>query len=172
MGVSSRCGVWTCGLGGVVCRVTDGTCRGKSGVTSLLLILLALLTWRDGLVGMLRLLPGRAKGLLGRSEWLIWDGRRTNGLVFSGDREPFFVGDRFVVTLVGERVGVVARTVAGEAEFFLAKGDCLPESLKERGRTEDYDVLVMSHKGRLCKSAHHLAQLNDRLRRCLQYTVC
>jgi len=72
---------------------------------------------------MLKLLMGRAKGLLGRSVWLIWDGRRTKGLAFSGDRDPFFVGDRLVATLEGDRVGVVARTVAGEAEFFLAKGD-------------------------------------------------
>ena len=165
VGVSSRCSVETCGLGGVTCLVTDGSGRGKSGVTFLLLVLLALLTWRDGLVGMLRLLLGRAKGLLGRSEWLIWDGRRTKGLVFSGDREPFFVGDRLGAALVGDRVGVVARTVAGEAEFFLAKGDCRPESLKESGRTDDCIVLAVSLKSACRGQLTMLLTRRYRLRR-------
>ena len=67
---------------------------------------------------MLRLLVGRPKGLEGRSsELLIWLGRRTNGLAFSGDNEPFFVGERPEDGLLGEETGVVARTVAGEVLF-------------------------------------------------------
>lgn len=113
---------------------SSGDCvkRGELGGSSSSL-LLALLVCRDGDVGMLKLLDGLAKGLVGRSEvWLICDGRRTNGLVFSGDREPAFVGERPPLGLVGDCVGVVARTVAGEALFCLLKGDCRPES-KESG---------------------------------------
>lgn len=123
-------------VGGLVRRVGDGSGRGDSEVSSCLLRVLELLTCLDGLAGMLRLLVGLAKGLEGRSEaWLIWDGRRTKGLVFSGDKEPALVGDRPSGALVGEDVGVAARTVAGEAEFCRLKGDCRPVSWKERGRT-------------------------------------
>jgi hypothetical protein len=73
---------------------------------------------------MLRLLEGLANGLAGRSEvWLICDRRRTKGLVFSGDREPVFTGDRLALCLVGDCVGVVASTVAGDALFWRLKGD-------------------------------------------------
>lgn len=44
VGVSSRRSGDVCGLGGVASLVADGSGRGKSGVTSLLLMLLALLT--------------------------------------------------------------------------------------------------------------------------------
>ena len=82
---------------------------------------------------MLRLLLGLANGLEGLSdEWLIWDGRRTNGLVFSGDSEPALVCEKDGPVFVGDCVGVVARTVAGETLFCRLKGDCRPES-KESG---------------------------------------
>lgn len=82
---------------------------------------------------MLRLLDGRAKGLDGLSEvWLMVDGRRTNGLAFSGDSEPDLIGDKLALIFVGDCVGVVARTVAGEALFCRLNGDWRPES-KESG---------------------------------------
>ena len=84
---------------------------------------------------MLKLLFGLPNGLAGRSDvWLICDGRRTKGLVFSGERPPGFVGENEPLDgLTGDcAVGVVARTVAGEALFWRLKGDCRPES-KERG---------------------------------------
>ena len=99
------------------------------GVSSLLLALLVCL---DGEAGMLKLLLGRAKGLVGRSEvWLICDGRLTNGLAFSGDSEPTLVGDKLeeIAGLVGDCVGVVARTVTEDAVlFWRLKGDSRPES--------------------------------------------
>lgn len=49
------------------------------------------------------LLVGLVKGLVGRSDvWLICDGRLTNGLVFSGDREPALIGDRPLDGFVGD----------------------------------------------------------------------
>jgi hypothetical protein len=38
------------------------------------------------------------------------------------------------VGFVGDEVGVVALTVAGDAEFWRRKGDWRPVSVKERGR--------------------------------------
>ena len=75
---------------------------------------------------MLKLLVGLCEnGLAARSvPVLICDGRRKNGLVFSGDRDELvgLVGVKFpvlVFALVGDCVGVAAgRTVgAGEALF-------------------------------------------------------
>ena len=98
----------------------------------------------EGDAGILKLEPGRANGLVGLSlpnglaglseVWLICDGRLTKGLVFSGESEPALVGERLIeAVLVGEGVGVVARTVIGEAVLFCRlKGDCRPES-KESG---------------------------------------
>lgn len=92
--------------------------------------LLVLLDARGGDVVMLRLLVGRAKGLVGRSEpWLIWLGRRTKGLAFSGEREFGFVGDRVAGAFVGDEEGVAPRTVAGEALFWRRKGDWRPVAL-------------------------------------------
>ena len=80
-----------------------------------------------------RPLLGRANGLEGREEaGLIWDGRRTNGLVFSGESELGRLGA--YAFLVGEDDGVDWRIVAGEAEFWRRKGDWRPVSWKERGR--------------------------------------
>lgn len=109
----------------------DAVRRGDAGATSSLL--LALLVCLDGEVGMLRLLDGRANGLVGRSEdELICDGRRTKGLVFSGESEAVLVGERPPFGFVGDCVGGVARAVAGEALFCRLKGDWRPES-KESG---------------------------------------
>jgi hypothetical protein len=73
-------------------------------------------------------------GLDGRSlPLLIWEGRRTKGLDFSGERDAFLVGDQLGAALVADGVGVVARTVAGDAEFWRRKGDCLLVSAKESG---------------------------------------
>ena len=127
-----------------------GDCGGVSSSSAL--VLLALLTCLEGEAGMPRLLPGLAKGLDGRSEawwfWLIWDGRRTKGLVFSGDNELVLVGERCEGPLMGdEPVGVVARTVgAGDAEFWRRKGDWRPESLmrSDEGRTDMVVVLSLS----------------------------
>lgn len=103
------------------------------GVASLWLALLVCL---DGEAGILRLELGRANGLVGRSDvWLICEGRRPKGEVFSGESDVALVGDRFEggIALVGEAVGVVARTVAGDAVLFCRlKGDWRPE-LNERG---------------------------------------
>ena len=67
---------------------------------------------------MLKPLVGLANGLVGRSApeplLLIWDGRRTNGLLFTGESESGLVGDRLVLTFVGDCVGVDARAVAGD----------------------------------------------------------
>lgn len=94
-------------------------------------------------------LNGLANGLDGRSPvWLlICDGRRTNGLAFSGDSETTaFAGENVEVDdLVGEVVGVEARTVvAGEAEFWRRKGDCRPllGSAKESGRDWEINVIL------------------------------
>ena len=71
---------------------------------------------------MLRRLVGRAKGLLGRSPVVNCEGRRTNGLDFSGDRE----GDS---GLVGDSDR--SRTVEGErrrpSESGRRKGDARGE---------------------------------------------
>jgi hypothetical protein len=49
---------------------------------------------------------------------LIWLGRRTNGLDFSGDNAASFVGDRPDAAFVGDDVGVTVRVVvAGETLF-------------------------------------------------------
>ena len=94
-----------------------GDCGGV--FTSAEYLLLALLACRDGEAGRPRLLLGRAKGLDGRSDaWLITDGRRTKGLAFSGESEPFLVGERCEAPFVGDVVGVVARAVAEEAVEF------------------------------------------------------
>lgn len=55
---------------------------------------------------------------------MIWLGLRTKGLVFSGDKEDCLACDKWEDCLVGECVGVVARTVAGDALFWRRKGDC------------------------------------------------
>ena len=55
------------------------------GVSSCLVAMLGCLEGEDG---MLRALLGLPNGLVGLSDaWLICDGRRTNGLAFSGDNE-------------------------------------------------------------------------------------
>ena len=87
-----------------------------------------------GELGLPKLLVGLANGLAGRSPvWLIWDGRLTNGLVFSGDSEAAFVGEKALFGLAGDCVGVVARTVAGDWLFWRLKGDCRPAESKDRG---------------------------------------
>lgn len=101
---------------------------GDSGnFSSLLLTLLELLACLVGHEGMLKLLVGLAKGLAGRSTpeplLLIWEGRRTNGLLLTGERESGLVGDRVDAAFVGDAVGVVARTVAGDWLFWRLKGD-------------------------------------------------
>jgi hypothetical protein len=102
----------------VILLFSAGSARGEAGMSSRLLLSLAPLACRDGLAGMLKLLVGLAKGLEGRSlALLICDGRLTKGLAFSGDSDAFFVGDQLGAALLGDAVGVVARTVAGEAEF-------------------------------------------------------
>lgn len=111
--------------------------RDGNGLFSSSLLRLVPLPTLEGDCGIPRLLVGRPNGLAGRSEvWPICDGRRTNGLAFSGDSEPCLaVGEKVLAAiagLVGEWVGVVARRVAGEAEFWRLKGDWRPES-KERG---------------------------------------
>lgn len=104
-----------------------GVTRGEAGGVSSLL--LAALTCLDGDAGILKLLLGLANGLVARSPlWLICDGRLTNGLAFSGDREPARVYEGFV----GDCVGVVARAVAGDMLFCRLNGLCRPVS-KERG---------------------------------------
>ena len=55
-------------------------------------------------------------------DWLAVDGLRTNGLCFSGDS---FDGEVCV--------GVLARTVAGDALFWRLKGDWRPGESKESG---------------------------------------
>lgn len=87
---------------------------------------------------MLKLLEGRANGLDGRSV-LIWLGRRTNGLVFSGDRLLALVGDSDNAegAFVGEDPGVPPRTVAGDALFCRRNGDCRALALsKGEGRDD------------------------------------
>lgn len=60
------------------------------------------LSFRVGEAAMLRLLRGLPNGLDGRSEeLLIWLGRRTNGLVFSGDR----LWTVLLLCLVGDEAG-------------------------------------------------------------------
>jgi hypothetical protein len=89
---------------------------------------LAMLNGREGDAGMLRLLDGLANGLVGRSsDWLIWLGRRANGLIFSGDR--LLVGRLFVLSgesdgaaFVGEDTGDALLRVL----FCRWKGDCRP----------------------------------------------
>lgn len=132
-------------------RLLPSLVKGLAGTATssllppLLLFTLALLTCLDalGLCGMPRLLPGLANGLAGRSPaLLIWEGRRTKGLAFSGDREPALIGDQLEEgVLVGELVGVAALTVAGEAEFWRRKGDWRPVSWKERGRAMLFSLL-------------------------------
>lgn len=69
--------------------------------TSSLLLAELLCLVGDG--GMLKLLVGLANGLVGRSDvWLIVDGRRTKGLVFSGDSEPVLTGDKLLACFVGD----------------------------------------------------------------------
>lgn len=103
-----------------------------------------MLVCRDGEDSdILKLLVGLCeKGLAARSvPWLIVEGLRTKGLVFSGESEELVgrVGVKLpvlVLALVGDCVGVAAgRTVgAGEALFWRLKGDCLPEDeSKESG---------------------------------------
>lgn len=108
----------------------------SGGTSSLLLVLLALLTCLDGDAGMLRLLVGLAKGLVGRSApeplLLIWKGRRTNGLLLTGESESGFVEESDDAAFVGDCVGVDARAVAGDWLFCRRKGDWRPES-KESG---------------------------------------
>jgi hypothetical protein len=117
--------------------------RGEVG-ENISSLLLALLLCLEGEAGMLKPLDGLAKGLVGRSDvWLICERRRTNGLVFSGDRDPAFIGDSPPLGFVGDCVGVVARTVAGEALFWRLKGDWRPES-KESG--EGRRGLAWRHK--------------------------
>lgn len=80
---------------------------------------LAALVFRDGEAGMLRLLDGLANGLEGRSGFEpIWLGRRTNGLVFSGERLLGLVGESVDGAFVGEVLG------AGETVFWRLKGFC------------------------------------------------
>lgn len=84
---------------------------------------------------MLSPLVGLAKGLEGRSVplWLICEGRRTKGLLFTGERESGLVGEKLCDVFVGDVVGVVARVfVAGDWLFCRLKGDWRPES-KLRG---------------------------------------
>jgi hypothetical protein len=62
-------------------------------------------------------LTKRLAGLSG-SLWLIWLGRRANGLDFSGDNAANLVGDRPDASFVGDEVGVTVRVVvAGETLF-------------------------------------------------------
>lgn len=110
---------------------------GDDGCTiSPLLASLALLACLDGDAGILSPLVGLAKGLDGRSTpeplLLIWDGRRTNGLLLTGESESALVGDSAGAAFVGDCVGVDERAVAGDWLFCRLKGDCRPES-KERG---------------------------------------
>lgn len=102
------------GAGESVACLVGGRGDGLSGRS----YWLASLALREGEAGMLKLLDGLAKGLEGRSEeWLIWLGRRTNGLVFSGDKLPAFVGESVAFCLVGDG------KVAGEPLFWRRKGD-------------------------------------------------
>ena len=59
---------------------------------------------------------------LTEGDWLTFDGLRTNGLCFSGES---FDGEACV--------GVLARTVAGDALFCRLKGDWRPGESKDRG---------------------------------------
>jgi hypothetical protein len=77
---------------------------------------------------MLRRLVGRAKGLLGRSPVTSCDGRRTNGLDFSGDRE----GDS---GLVGDSDR--SRTVEGERKSASESGRRKGDARGERGELND-----------------------------------
>ena len=77
---------------------------------------------------MLRRLVGRAKGLLGRSPVVNCEGRRTNGLDFSGDRE----GDR---GLVGDSDR--SRTVEGERRRPSESGRRKGDARGERGELND-----------------------------------
>lgn len=93
---------------------------------------LELLMLREGDAGMLRLLEGLANGLVECSAvWLIWLGRLANGLAFSGDSELGLVGESAAGVLVGEELGVVPRTVAGDALFCRRNGDCRPFGLSK-----------------------------------------
>lgn len=76
----------------------------------------------------LRRLVGRAKGLLGRSPVVNCDGRRTNGLCFSGEREgdSGFVGD-----------SDLSRTVEGERKRPSESGRRKGEARGERGELKD-----------------------------------
>lgn len=77
---------------------------------------------------MLRRLVGRANGLLGRSPVVNCEGRRTNGLDFSGDREgdSGFVGD-------SDR----SRTVEGERRSPSESGRRKGDARGERGELKD-----------------------------------
>lgn len=107
--------------------VTDACCSGADNVS---FSFSAVSSCLEAVVETLRLLLGRPNGLAGRSEiWLICDGRRTNGLGFSGDRDPDRFGVR-VDAFVGEvGVGVIARAGPVEAVLFCRlNGDCRPPS--------------------------------------------
>lgn len=110
--------------------------NGDAGCTiSALLASLALLVCLDGDCGMLKLLPGLANGLDGRSApeaLLICDGRRTKGLLLTGDSDSGLLGDNTGAVFVGDCVGVEDLAVAGDWLFWRRKGDCRPES-KESG---------------------------------------
>ena len=77
---------------------------------------------------MLRRLVGRAKGLLGRSPVVNCEGRRTNGLDFSGDKE----GAR---GLVGDSDR--SRTVEGERRRPSESGRRKGDARGERGELND-----------------------------------
>lgn len=76
----------------------------------------------------LRRLVGRAKGLLGRSPVVNCEGRRTNGLDFSGDKD----GER---GLVGDSDR--SRTVEGERKRPSESGRRKGEARGERGELND-----------------------------------
>jgi hypothetical protein len=115
---------------------------GVGGVSALSFTMPTLLSCRVGDPERPRLLDGRAKGLDGLSDvWPICEGRRPNGLAFSGDNEFTFVGERWIeVTFVGDCVGVEARTVvAGEELFWRRNGDWRPVSMESGAGLSEED---------------------------------